>query len=203
MNFRIKFSVALLATGLLVALIPLSGNRTLTEKPDNVINRITGDEASLSVDQVARRIVTEDSLFHLIDVRPEDEYYGLSLPGAVNIPYTEMLKTDPSTYLAEGNIVNIFYSNDDFDAGFAMTIATGLGYENCAVMKGGMNEWFRTVMNSRFKGERITARENALFETRTRAAKLFTEMNSLPDSLKLKYLNASRFDPKKLDGGCE
>jgi rhodanese-related sulfurtransferase len=203
MNFRIKFSIALLATGLLVAFIPLSGNRSLTEKPDIVIRMIAGDERSLSVDQVARKMVIEDTLFHLIDVRSENEYSLLSLPGAVNIPYAEMLKTNPTTYLADGDIVNIFYSNDDYDAGFAMALATGMGYLNCAVMKGGLNEWFRTIMNSKFNGERLTARENALFETRTRAAKLFTGMNSLPDSLKSKYLNASRFDPKKLDGGCE
>ena len=203
MNFRIKFSLALLATGLLVAFIPLSGNRSLTERPGVVISRLAGDERSLSVDQVARKIVTEDTLFHLIDVRSEDEYHLLSLPGALNLPYQEMLKTDPTTYLADGNVVNILYSNDDYDAGFAMALAAGLGYDNCAVMTGGLNEWFRTVMNSKFSGERITARENALYETRTRAAKLFTEMNSLPDSLKSKYLNASRFDPKKLDGGCE
>ena len=40
-------------------------------------------------------------------------------------------------------------------------------------------------MNSTFTGERISARENALFETRTRARKMFTEINSLPDSLKM------------------
>ena len=35
-------------------------------------------------------------------------------------------------------------------------------------MKGGLNEWFNTVMNSNFTGDRISARENALFETRTK-----------------------------------
>jgi len=28
-------------------------------------------------------------------------------------------------------------------------------------------------------------------------------MNSLPDSLKVKYLKSKRFDPRRLDGGCE
>ena len=70
-------------------------------------------------------------------------------------------------------------------------------------MKGGLNEWFNTVMNSRFTGERITARENALFETRTRAKKMFTEMNSMPDSLKMKYIESEHLAAKKLDGGCE
>ena len=70
-------------------------------------------------------------------------------------------------------------------------------------MKGGLNEWFNTVMNSSFTGDRISARENALFETRTRARKMFTEINSLPDSLKRNSLNQNNLQRKKLDGGCE
>ena len=70
-------------------------------------------------------------------------------------------------------------------------------------MKGGLNEWFTTVMNSSFKGGRLSPRENALFETRTRARKIFTEINSLPDSLKLKFIEARHIAARKLDGGCE
>ena len=70
-------------------------------------------------------------------------------------------------------------------------------------MKGGLNEWFDTVMNSSFSGGKISARENALFESRARASKMFTDMNSLPDSLKVKYMESRRMDAKKLDGGCD
>jgi hypothetical protein len=82
-------------------------------------------------------------------------------------------------------------------------IARGLGFKNNYVLKGGLNEWYRVVMNSEFTGDRITARENALFETRTRAKKMFTEFNSMPDSLKDKYSESKEVERKKLDGGCE
>ena len=78
-----------------------------------------------------------------------------------------------------------------------------MNFKNTYVMKGGLNEWFNTVMNSNFIGDRISARENALFETRTRAKKIFTEMNSLPDSMKLKFIRSKHIAAKKLDGGCE
>jgi 3-mercaptopyruvate sulfurtransferase SseA len=126
-----------------------------------------------------------------------------SLPGSINIPYHEMLDRDPSGYLGSGNFRNIFYSNGDIRSGYAVVIATGLGYKNCYTMKGGMNEWLKTIMNTTFTGEKISARENAVFEARLKAGKLFREMNSLPDSLKIKYLNSKKFNPKKLDGGCE
>jgi hypothetical protein len=58
-------------------------------------------------------------------------------------------------------------------------------------------------MNSNFTGEKISARENALFETRFRARKIFTDINSLPDSLKTKYFEARQIAATKLDGGCE
>ncbi len=105
--------------------------------------------------------------------------------------------------LNNGKARNILYSNGDFDSNFALVIARGLKYNNTYVMKGGLNEWFRTVMNSSFSGERITARENSLFETRTRARNMFTEINNLPDSLKQKYFESLHIAAKKLDGGCE
>ena len=70
-------------------------------------------------------------------------------------------------------------------------------------MKGGLNEWFKTVMNSKFTGETISARENALFEVRSRAGKMFTEISSLPDSLKMKFSANQKSALTKLDGGCE
>ena len=85
----------------------------------------------------------------------------------------------------------------------AWTIASGLDYENIYVMKGGLNEWYKTIMLSQFEGESITPRENILFENRFRARKTFTQVNSLPDSLKTQFLVARRLKEATLDGGCE
>jgi len=139
----------------------------------------------------------------IVDLRSPEEYMKFTIPGAVNIPWPELTEKDPSLYLMAGESKNIFFSNGDLSSNYAVVYAAGLGYGNCFAMKGGMNEWIRTVMNTKFSGEKISARENAVFEARTRAARLFTEMNSLPDSLKIKYLNSKKFNPKKLDGGCE
>jgi hypothetical protein len=70
-------------------------------------------------------------------------------------------------------------------------------------MNGGLSSWFDEIMESSFSGEKISAGENALFEIRYRARRLFNEFNSMPDSVKLKFLSSKKFDPRKLDGGCE
>lgn len=203
MNVRVKFSVALVCLGLILALLPLSANRSFTAKPQTLYSSVREEKTYFTVDQVARFVVTEDSSVQIIDLRSPEEFRKTNIPGSVNVPYDEFLEKDPGSFLNNGSIKNIFYSNGDFNSNYAFIIARGLKYNNTYVMKGGLNEWFATVMNSSFTGERISARENALFETRTRAAKIFTELNSLPDSMKLKFREARHLEAKKLDGGCE
>ncbi|MCX6327094.1 MAG: rhodanese-like domain-containing protein [Bacteroidia bacterium] len=203
MNIREKFSVGLLSLGFILALLPLSGNRSFNVKPHRLLSEVLDEKTYFTVDQVARFVISEDSTVQVIDLRSPEEFRSMNIPGSVNIRYDELLDNDPGSFLNNENIKYIFYSNGDFDSNYALVIATGLNYNNIYVMKGGLNEWFNTVMNSSFKGERISARENALFETRTRARKMFNEINSLPDSLKLKFIESKRVAAKKLDGGCE
>jgi rhodanese-related sulfurtransferase len=203
MNTRGKFSVGLLCLGIILALLPLSGSRSFTVRPQKLLSEVLDNSTYLTVDQVAGFIVSEDSSVQVIDLRTPDEYRMANIPGSINIPYAKLLEIDPGSILNNGKTRNIFYSDGDFNSNFAFAIARGLNIRNTYVMKGGMNGWFNTVMNSSFTGERISARENALFETRTRAKKMFTEMNSMPDSLKLKFIESKHIAAKKLDGGCE
>jgi rhodanese-related sulfurtransferase len=203
MNTREKFSVALICFGLLLALLPLSGSRSFSIKPAKLLNDVLDENTSFTVDQVARFIVSEDSTVQIIDLRSPVEFRSSNIPGSVNVPYATFLDTDPARILNNGKAKNIFYSNGDLNSGYALAIARGLNIRNTYIMKGGLNEWFKTIMNSSFKGERITARENALYETRTVAKKLFNEMNSLPDSLKIQFFESKHLAAKKLDGGCE
>jgi rhodanese-related sulfurtransferase len=187
----------------MLVIFQLTGVLTFKVKPAILVTELTNADSYYTVDQVARIVVSEEPGFQIIDLRTPDEFRSFNIPGAVNIPYKDLLKTDPSTFLADKKVKTIFYSNGDFESNYALVYALGLNYGNVFVMKGGLNEWYNTVMNSSFKGERITARENALFEARTSARKIFNEINSLPDSLKQKFFESKHLAAKKLDGGCE
>jgi rhodanese-related sulfurtransferase len=200
---RKKFTVLLLPLSLMLALLPLSANRSFTSRPGNLLSGVLASDVSFSVDQVARFIVLEDSTFQLIDLRSPEEFKRLCIPGSLNVPYADLIRNDPDIYLNNKNIKTVFYSNGDFDSNYALVYSRGLGYSSTYVMSGGLSEWLNTVMESRFSGERISARENSLFEIRTRAGKLFTEINTLPDSLKVKFMESKKFSARKLDGGCE
>jgi len=202
MNARQKLSAILIPLGLILAFLPLSGKYSFHGRPDKLLTEALDKNTYVTADQVARYIVTEDSTVQLIDLRTPEEFRAFSIPGAINIPYSDLLSQDLESYL-DRNVKNIFYSNGDYQANYAWIIATGLGFENNFVMKGGLNEWYRVIMNSEFTGDRISARVNALFETRLRARKLFTDLNSMPDSMKAKYRESREIERKKLDGGCE
>ena len=203
MNMREKFSAGLLCIGLILAFLPLSGSRSFIIKPQKLLPEVLDNSTYFTVDQVAKFLISDDSSVQIIDLRSPEEFREVNIPGSINVPYNKFLDNDPGTILNNGKTRNIFYSNGDFDANYALAISRGLNIKNTYVMRGGLNEWFNTVMNSSFTGEKISARENALFEARTRAKKMFTEMNSLPDSLKLKFFQSKHLAAKKLDGGCE
>jgi rhodanese-related sulfurtransferase len=203
MNVRVKFSVVLLCLGLIIAFLPRSGNSSFSVRPKNLLSELLDKNTYFSVDQVARFIVEEDSTVQIIDLRTPEEFGKANVPGSINLPYNTLIDRNPASILNNGKTRNVFYSNGDFDSNYALAISRGLNIKNTYVMKGGLNEWYNTIMNSSFTGEKITARENSLFETRTRAKKMFTEMNSLPDSLKAKFFQTKHLTAKKLDGGCE
>ena len=203
MDPRIKYSVLLVGIGMILAFLPFNASKSFQLKSNELLAKSVSEDSYFSVDQVARFVNSEDSTVQIIDLRSPEQFRACNIPGSINIPFSDLLNPLWEQTLNPKEVRNIFYGNGDQTANYAWTIATGLGYPNNFVMKGGLNEWFETVMLSQFSGEKITPAENARFETRLNARKIFTQINSLPDSLKTMFFNAKRLTQSKLDGGCE
>jgi len=203
MEPRIKYSILLAGVGIIIALLPFNATETLQLKATELISRSTSAEHYLTVDQVARMLNDEDSTIQLVDLRDKDQFKACNIPGAVNIPFRELLNPVWEATIHQKAIKTILYGNGDQTAAYAWTITTGLGYKNMYIMKGGLNEWFRTIMLSNFSGDRISPAENFRFETRLNARKAFTQINSLPDSLKSRFFSTKNLKQSRLDGGCE
>ncbi len=202
MDARIKYSVLLVGVGIILAFLPFDAAQTFQLKSNELLARSASDSMYISVDQVARAVNSEDSTVQIIDVRSAEQFRACNIPSSINIPFEDLQNPLWEATLNQKKVKNILYGNGDQTANYAWTIVTGLGYPNNYVMKGGLNEWFRTVMLSQYSGEKITPAENARFENRLNARKAFTQINSLPDSLKTKFFNAKRLNQSKLDGGC-
>ena len=107
MNPREKATVILICLGAILALLPLSSGKSLLLKPDNLLPAVLDEKNSVSVDQVARFVVSEDSTVQLIDLRPRTEFEKMNVPGSVNIPYSEIFTYNLDGIFTNGN-QNIF-----------------------------------------------------------------------------------------------
>ena len=95
MKIRKEFSALLLLLSLILALLPLTANRSFTAKPEKLLSEVLKEDVSFTVDQVAEFIVREDNTVQLIDLRSPEEFRKQAIPGAVNIPYPEFIGKDP------------------------------------------------------------------------------------------------------------
>ncbi len=201
LRFQIT-AVLVIISGL--ALVMPDHSKSATElNPEEMIAEINRPGKYITVDDVALSVVREDSTLRLVDVRSKDQFLTACIPGAINIPLADLLNPDYAGYFDEQGKTVVFYSNGNTMAAQARMLSRQQGYGGSMIMKGGMNEWYRVVMNSEFTGERISAAENAIFETRYGARDFFTKMNSLPDSLKTAFLDVKRKKEADLVGGCE
>jgi rhodanese-related sulfurtransferase len=202
-SLRTQISVVLICFAIIAWVLPERHRSANELKPSEMIPYLNETEGFLTCDQVARIVVEEDPSVQLLDIREPDDYLKASIPGAINIPFSDILNPDWSGYLDDEEKEVILYSDGDILASQARLLCIQSGYDEIYFMKGGLDQWEEIIMGSEFTGERISAAENALFETRYRARDYFTTMNSLPDSLKTIYLSVKRKNEAELVGGCE
>ncbi len=203
MNARILLSINLIAIAIILLLVPQRVSKKGQPLPSQQIQLLEESAQTIDVDKAARIISQTDASYQFIDIRSSAEFLAFNLPGSINIPFDELLAPQWQGYLNQDTKTNILYSNGDYTSNMACALLNSKGYDNIITLKGGLNEWYAIIMNNEFKGGRLTARENALFENRRKAKKLFTQINSLPDSLKNNFLEAKLLEEKELDGGCE
>ena len=203
MNFRIKISIILIALGLIAFVLPEKNKLSMRLKPEEYLKYFSSEEFSFTPDEVAQFVIEEDSSVQLIDLRSHEVFMKNSIPGAINIPFDELNLKENYNYPKQDNYKTILYSEDDLKASRAQSLLIMSGLKNIYVMKGGMNSWFSKVMLSEYTGETISPQENRLFEIRYKARRLFNDINSLPDSLKIQYLQNKKAKERELVGGCE
>ncbi|MGC8865372.1 MAG: rhodanese-like domain-containing protein [Bacteroidales bacterium] len=100
-----------------------------------------------STDQVADLLINHDPGLVLVDVRTPAEYEKWHIEEAVNIPVDSLLNPAWMSYLKRQGQTVVFCSNDDALAQMAWLATRRLGVTNTFVMKGGLNEWFNTIVN--------------------------------------------------------
>lgn len=173
MNIRyIIFAAILVISGIGLFFIPITESSNEIE-PDQLLTELFDQTRYVSTDEIAERIINEDPTLLLIDVRMADYYDEYSIKRAVNIPLEEILNSDWVDYFEQENMDIVFYSNGDIYAEQAWMLATRLGYKNLYIMKGGLNNWFATIIVPIMPKEAASQAEFELYAFRKGASKYF------------------------------
>ncbi len=147
MNARVILSIGVVGLGLLIAAVPQNTTHPYKLTANELLEEANGRYQFFSPDELADKLVNKDPSIQLIDVRDPDEFDKFSLPGAINIPLSDLLNSQWTDVLNQDVKMNIFYSNGSIQANQAWMITRQLGYENNFVLEGGLNYWVETILN--------------------------------------------------------
>jgi len=101
----------------------------------------------ISTDEVAKMIMEKDPSLLLVDVRSPEEYAKYSIEGAINIPAEKLMDPENKDYFLQDVYTTVLYSNGSSLADQAWLNLESYEYKGNRVMKGGLNEWYRTILN--------------------------------------------------------
>ncbi|MEX1383553.1 rhodanese-like domain-containing protein [Lutibacter sp.] len=168
-------------TILAIIFVVLAGGLVLLPKyekheginPDELLSNSVSPERYISTDELADKIIGQDPSFLLIDVRSEAEFSKYSLPNAINIPLKKLLDEDSIMYLNQTQYDVVLFSNDNFYADQAWILGNRLNFKNLKVLKGGINNWYKTIINPPIPTENMAAQEFDLYAFRKSASMFF------------------------------
>lgn len=215
-----KISVSKTYIFLTILLIMLAGGLVLLPKyqkhegidPELLLSKSISSERYITTDALADMIINQDPSFILIDVRDETAFAKYSIPNAINIPLKELLDEDAITYLNQDQYNVILFSNDHFYADQAWILCNRLNFKNLKVLKGGLNNWFNTIINPPTPTENMTTLDYELYNTRKAASMFFgviypgqfqgDNANEINKSAPKKVITIRKKKKNTAEGGC-
>jgi len=207
MKPRILLALFIIPLGLIIAAVPQNTTKPYKLTAVQLLSEANTRTQFVTPETVADMIVNKDPLLRLIDVRSQEEFEKFSLPGAVNIPLTDLLSEQYTDILHQDVMMNIFYSNGSLNANEAWMITRQLGYSNNYVLEGGLNYWFDTILNPQKPVSTSSDEEFAKYDFRKSAGQALggggvvqTEQNQSASSAKPVIKAVPK--KKKAAGGC-
>ncbi len=173
--------------------------------PGLFVRNAVSTERYISTDQLAEKLINQDPTVLLVDTRSEEEYNKFTLPNAINIPLEKALDEENESYLDQEAYDVILFSNDNFYADQVWMLGNRLGYKNLYVLKGGINEWFNTIINPKYPEETMPKKAFDLYNFRKAAGMYFgvgaPESKDKPKPVK-KVITVKKKKKRVAEGGC-
>lgn len=201
MKSREIISIAILALGLMAAILPGKNNDSIELNERNLLNEMLQEDNYISVDELAHLLISGDPSIQLIDVRPSSEFKQL-LPRAINIPLDSIFSENYAYIFDQDIMKNIIYGPDDRAATQIWMITTQLGYKNNYLLKGGMEAWKSTILNPQYPAQTASQDEIDLYQKRMASRQYFTGAKALPKVNFQPIMPVKGKKKKRVEGGC-
>lgn len=192
--------------GLIIAAVPQNTTKPFLLTAGQLLIEVNSGSQFITAETVADMIIQKDPSLNLIDIRNAEDFEKFSLPGAINIPATELLSEQYSDILDQDVRMNVIYSTGTVTANEAWMILRQLGYENNYVLEGGLNYWFDAILNPLKPASTSSNEEFAKYDFRRSAgmalgagATVQSSANQKTDSARPA---AKPVKKKKAAGGC-
>jgi rhodanese-related sulfurtransferase len=206
MKPRIYLALLLIPMGLIIAAVPQNKTKPYKLTADQMLAEANSRTQYVSPEVIADMIIKKDPSLVLIDLRSQEEFEKFSLPGAINIPVSDLLAEQHEELLNQEIKMNVFYSNSTVVANEAWMITRQLGYNNNYVLEGGLNYWFEAIMSPGKPSATSPDEEFAKYDFRMSAGKALgggDAVASAPSSsASAKPVIKQAPKKKKAAGGC-
>ncbi len=103
--------------------------------------------AEMTVDEFAFKIVNKDPRMVIIDFRPIEEYKKESLPNSKSFSVDNFFEKEPDRMLRIRNNTYVFVAESELDERKMAFIATEIGYKNIKILKGGLKNFRKEILN--------------------------------------------------------
>lgn len=164
--------------------VPTDLGKPKPPRPRQLLLEINDQGRFMSTDQLADLLINQDPSLLLVDVRPQTDFQQFSLPQAVNVPLENLLDESAQLQIDCEKYMIVFYSHEDIYADQAWILKRRQSCQNMYVLKGGLNEWAQTIIQSEEPLQTASSEEWERYYFRMAARKYFTggagELEALP-----------------------
>jgi rhodanese-related sulfurtransferase len=177
------------------------------KSPQELVYAINQEGRYVTTDDVAKMIMEKDPSLLLIDIRSPQDYEKYTLEGAINIPADSLMNPSNRDYVDQDVYTTVLFSNGSSAADEAWLMLKSYGFEGNKVMKGGLNEWYRTILKPiKPADQELTGELKKQYLFRKGAQIYFTGAqiigNTAPKKKKSPSKPIVKRKKKEVSGGC-
>lgn len=127
--------------------IHYNANTCTNINPKGLLLEAISTHRYISADDLTTKIVGEDPSFVFVDLRNVTQFKSFTLPKAINIPFKQVMDEKHQSFFANDDYTIVLFSNGTVISDQVWSILRRKSYTNIMVLKGGLNEFYTSILN--------------------------------------------------------